>query len=396
VVTIEQRRRRSGPAGSQVGIGVVGIGYWGPKHIRAFSELPQARVAMVADVNPARLATTQAQYRGVRTTTRFDDMLAAPAVQGIVVATPASTHARLVRAALLAGKHVLVEKPLALSTADASDLVGTARAAGRTLMVGHTFLYNPAVRALRELVQDGELGEIYYAHSQRLNLGLFQRDINVIWDLAPHDVSILMYVLGTHPVAVSARGSAYVQQGIEDVAYLEVAFPERVRTEIHVSWLDPNKVRRTTIVGSRKMAVYDDLETLEKIRVYNKGVHAPPRTDTFGEFQLSYRYGEITIPHLASTEPLRLECEHFLECIQRGVTPLTDGENGLEVVQVLETAQRSLSNGARLLPVQPITATHGATHSKPLNGPPGALPATTLQPARPHARDIPDRLRHRI
>jgi predicted dehydrogenase len=368
MLTIEDRRRRPRPAGSQVGIGVVGIGYWGPKHIRAFSELPRARLAMVADLNPARLATTQAQYRGVRTTTRFDDMLAAPEVQGIVVATPASTHAHLVRAALLAGKHVLVEKPLALSTADARDLVCMARAAGRTLMVGHTFLYNPAVRALRELVQDGELGEIYYAYSQRLNLGLFQRDINVIWDLAPHDVSILMYVLGTHPVAVSARGSAYVQQGIEDVAYLEVAFPERVRTEIHVSWLDPNKVRRTTIVGSRKMAVYDDLETLEKIRVYNKGVHAPPRTDTFGEFQLSYRYGEITIPHLASTEPLRLECEHFLECIEHGVTPLTDGANGLEVVQVLETAQRSLSDGARLLPVQPITATNGATPGKPVNG----------------------------
>jgi predicted dehydrogenase len=362
------RPRRPGKAESEVGIGVVGAGYWGPKHIRTFGELPQARVAMVADLDRARLAKIHAQYRGARTTTRFDDLLAAPEVHAIVVATPPSTHARLARAALLAGKHVLVEKPLALSTMEAAELVGTARAVGRVLMVGHTFLYNPAVRALRELVQDGELGEIYYAHSQRLNLGLFQRDVNVIWDLAPHDVSILMYVLGARPVAVSARGGAYVQPGIEDVAYLELAFPDQVRTEIHVSWLDPNKVRRTTIVGSRKMAVYDDVETLEKIRVYNKGVHAPPRTDTFGEFQLSYRYGEITIPYLASTEPLRLECEHFLECIQHGATPLTDGQHGLEVVRVLETAQSSLAKGARLLPVRPVPVANGATHAHRLDG----------------------------
>jgi predicted dehydrogenase len=320
-------------------------------------------VAMVADLDPTRLAPIKAQYRGVRTTTRFVDLLDAPEVQAMVIATPASTHAGLVRAALLAGKHVLVEKPLALSTSDATELVRMALSVGRVLMVGHTFLYNPAVRALRDLVQLGQLGEIYYAYCQRLNLGLFQRDINVIWDLAPHDVSILMYVLGAQPIAVSARGGAYVQQGIEDVAYLELAFPDRVRTQIHVSWLDPNKVRRTTIVGSRKMAVYDDVEMLEKIRIYDKGVQAPPPTDTFGEFQLSYRYGEITIPHLSSTEPLRLQCEHFVDCIQRGLTPLSDGHNGLHVVQVLEAAEKSLASDARLVPVQAEALQNGTTHA---------------------------------
>jgi predicted dehydrogenase len=218
-------------------------------------------------------------------------------------------------------------------------------------MVGHTFLFNPAVEALRTLVQEGELGDIYYAHAQRLNLGLFQRDINVLWDLAPHDVSILMYVLGAAPIAAGAHGAAYVQHGIEDVAYLNIAFPNRMSAAIHVSWLDPNKVRRITVVGSKKMAVYDDVQTLEKIRVYDRSVHAPPHTEEFGEFQLSYRYGSITIPHLPSTEPLRLEDEHFLECIRTGAAPITDGRQGLEVVRVLETAQASLSAGGTVLPV---------------------------------------------
>ena len=341
--------RANGHKPPWIGIGVVGAGYWGPKHVRSFSELPRARVAMVADRDPRRLAAIRSQYRAMRTTTRFEDLLASPDVDAIVVATPASSHASLARQALLAGKHVLVEKPLALATADAEELVRLAAATGRMLMVGHTFLYNPAVRALRELVQCGELGEIYYANAGRLNLGLFQRDINVVWDLAPHDVSILMYVLDAEPLAVSAWGGAFVQAGIEDVAYLDVTFPRRVRAQIHVSWLDPNKVRRLTVVGSRKMAVYDDVETLEKIRVYDKGVEAPPHTDTFGEFQLSYRYGDIRIPHLPPTEPLRLECEAFLDCIESGTAPLTDGLHGLRVVRVLEAAQQSLRDGGRRL-----------------------------------------------
>jgi predicted dehydrogenase len=344
-----------------IGVGVVGAGYWGPKHIRALSELPHARVVMVSDLNAARLAAVQRQYPGIRTTRHFEELLDSPEVDALVLATPASSHARLAREALVAGKHVLVEKPIATAAEAAEELIELRSRTGCVLMVGHTFLYNPAVRALRELVASGELGQTFYAHAQRLNLGLFQRDINVIWDLAPHDVSILMYVLGAEPVAVGARGSACVQRGILDVAYVDLAFPEGVHAALHVSWLDPNKVRRITIVGSKKMAVYDDVETLEKIRIYDKGVDAPPHTDTFGEFQLSYRYGNITIPHLPATEPLRLECEHFLECIQTGATPLSDGLQGLAVVRALEGAQRSLASGGVMVPLETVATRQNGT-----------------------------------
>jgi predicted dehydrogenase len=337
------------------GIGVLGAGYWGPKHIRNFNEVPGARTTMVADLDEQRLVNVQQQFPGIRTTTNYKQMLASPDVDAVVVATPVSTHGRLAEEALLAGKHVLVEKPLARTAREAEHLVRVAEEHGRVLMVGHTFLYNPAVTALRQLVQDGVLGDIFYVNTQRLNLGLFQRDINVIWDLAPHDLSILMHVLGTEPVAVSALGSAYVQTGIEDVAYVNLAFPNRVRAAIHVSWLDPNKVRRITVVGSKKMAVYDDVETLEKIRIYDKGVEPPAQTSSFGDFQLSYRYGDIMIPHVAVTEPLRLECEHFLECIRTGKTPLSDGRQGVAVVRVLEAAQASLET-AMMLSILPSTS----------------------------------------
>lgn len=342
-----------------INIGVLGAGYWGPKHIRNFSELPGSRVEMVSDLGEARLAQVREQHRSVRTTRNYREMFDDPSVDAVVIATPVSTHFRFASEALQAGKHVLIEKPIAGSSAEAEQLIRFARINKRVLMVGHTFLYNPAVRALRDLVQSGELGDIYYVHSQRLNLGLFQRDINVIWDLAPHDISILMYVLGCDPLHVSARGTSYVQPGIEDVAHIDLHFPERVRASVHVSWLDPKKVRELTVVGSKKMAVYDDVETLEKIRVYDKGVDRPPETDSFGEFQLSYRYGEIAIPHLPSTEPLRLECQHFLDCIESGSTPRSDGNQGLTVVQALEAAQVSLRGGGRVVSMPPIAQTNG-------------------------------------
>jgi predicted dehydrogenase len=277
-------------------------------------------------------------------------------VDAVVVATPVSTHGRIVREALEHGKHVLVEKPIAASSAEAAELVNLARERGLVLMVGHTFLYHPAVRALRDIVRSGELGDLYYVHSQRLNLGLFQHDVNVIWDLAPHDISILSYVIGAEPLAAAARGEAYVRRGIEDIAFVDLLFPNRVRAAVHVSWLDPNKVRRTTIVGSRKMVVWDDVEMLEKIRIYDTGVDPLPHTDDFGEFHLSYRYGNITIPHLPATEPLRVECEHFVDCIRTGTTPLTDGQNGLDVVRVLEAATRSLKDAGKLHVVAQNTA----------------------------------------
>jgi predicted dehydrogenase len=213
------------------------------------------------------------------------------------------------------------------------------------LMVGHTFEYNPAVRALREIIQRGELGQIYYVDSVRANLGLFQRDLNVLWDLAPHDVSILMYILGRDPIAVSAQGGAHIFEDKHDLVYLNLAFPGNILAHVHVSWIHPSKIRRITVVGSRKMVVYDDVETLEKIKIYDKGVEAPPYTDTFGEFQCSYRYGDVVIPNIRFTEPLRVECQHFLECITDRREPQSSGRVGYKVVKVLEMAERSLKNG---------------------------------------------------
>lgn len=357
-----------------IGIGVIGAGYWGPKHVRNFNELPGTRTTMVSDLDANRLSMIQLQYPGIRTTTDFRQLLASPDVDAAVVVTPVSTHARLAGEALQAGKHVLVEKPLAASALEAEHLIQLAREHHRVLMVGHTFLYNPAVLALRDLVHDGVLGEIFYVDAQRLNLGLFQRDINVLWDLAPHDISILLYVLGAQPLAVGATGKAYVQPGIEDVAYLQLGFPQGVSASVHVSWLDPNKVRQITVVGSKRMAVYDDVATLDKIRVYDKGVDVPAPTSSFGEFQLSYRHGEIRIPHVASTEPLRLECQHFLDCIQHGSQPLSDGAQGLNVVRVLETAQAALKTSS-MLPIASAPAAdtnigtfNGNGHVRGVNG----------------------------
>jgi predicted dehydrogenase len=346
-----------------IGVGIVGTGYWGPKHVRIFSELADARAVMAADLSEARLAAVKAQYQGLRTTTDHRELLRAPDVDAVVIAAPVSSHARLAREALLAGKHVLVEKPLAASSLECEELIRLASASGLVLMVGHTFLFNPAVLLLRQMVSSGELGAVYYAHAQRLNLGLFQRDINVLWDLAPHDLSILMYVLGVDPVAVAARGHAHVRAGIEDVAYMDLVFEDGVTAAVHASWLDPNKVRRLTLVGSKKMVVYDDVETLEKIRLYDKGIDMPPPSDRFGEVQLSYRHGAISIPPVPAHEPLRLECEHFVECINRGATPRADGEQGLKVVRALEKADESLALGGVMVPLSAPLPLGSAAHN---------------------------------
>jgi predicted dehydrogenase len=273
----------------------------------------------------------------------------------------------LAKEALDAGKHIMVEKPLAASVSEAVELIQLAEAKKRLVMVGHTFLYNPAVQELRRLVGDGELGRIYYVDAARLNLGLFQRRANVIWDLAPHDISILMYVLGMTPVEVSARGRMCVQEDVHDVAYLELLFESGVSAHVHVSWLDPAKVRRITVVGDKKMAVYNDVSQVEKIRVYDTGVETPI-TNNFGEFQLSYRHGQVTIPYITWQEPLRLECEHFIECVRTGADPRTDGMQGLAVVSVLEAATASLQHGGRRVPVE--------------------MPALTAAPPAPVAVDM--------
>ena len=283
-------------------------------------------------------------YPGTRATTDFNELLASD-VEAVVIATPIRTHYALAQAALLAGKHGLGETPLTASSVEAEELTGIAEERGLTLMVGHTFEYNEAIRRLRRIVASGELGDLYYIDAARLNLGLFQPDINVLWDLAPHDLSILLYVLGLDPLEVSARGSSSVRPGIHDVAYLELRFPGNLLAHMHFSWLDPCKVRRITIVGSKKMVVCNDLSETEKIRIYDKGVECPFETDQFEEFHLQYRYGGVSIPHVPVTEPLRVQCEHFLSCIRTGERPQSDGRVGAKVVRILEQADRSLHNG---------------------------------------------------
>jgi len=328
----------------QVKVGVLGAGYWGPKLIRNFHEIPSADMAMVCDLRQDRLAHVRELYPAVRVTTDYQELLRSD-VEAVAIATPIPTHHRLAREALLAGKHVLVEKPLTANSEEAEDLVNLAEKRGLSLMVGHTFEYNPAVEYLRRIIAAGELGRIYYINATRVNLGIFQPDINVVWDLAPHDVSILLFILGMLPVNVSARGAAYVRPKIHDVAYLTLHFPNEIMADIRVSWLDPCKIRRITVVGSKKMVVYDDVEPTEKIKIYDKGVDVPPYSDTLEEFHLSYRYGDITTPAIPNVEPLRVECEHFLHCVRTGERPRSDGRDGLEVVRILEAATRSLFNG---------------------------------------------------
>lgn len=336
---------------SDIKIGVIGAGYWGPKLIRNFNEIPGAHVSRVADLRDDRLAHVRKLYPGTQTTKDYRELLDDPTIHGIAVATPVSTHYCFAREAILAGKHVLVEKPLTASSREAKTLIELAAARHVQLMVGHTFEYNPAVEYLKQLIVNGTLGQIYYINATRVNLGIFQQDINVVWDLAPHDISILLFLLEMMPETVSARGGAYVQAGIHDVAYVTLNFPNGVLADIRVSWLDPQKQRQITVVGSRKMVVYDDVDPNEKIRIFDKGVEVPPYSDTMEEFRLSYRYGDIITPHIALKEPLRVECEHFLQVIAEGRRARSDGYVGLRVVQILEAAQRSLLNSGHCEPV---------------------------------------------
>lgn len=334
----------------RVRVGVIGCGYWGPHLIRNLHDMPDVELVGVAEARPERLEYVCRSYPAVVPFTDHRRLLESD-LDAVVVATPIQTHFELAQEALLADRHVLVEKPLAGSSAEAAELVGLAARRQRVLMVGHTFLYNPAVRELRRMVSEGDLGRIYYADSARLNLGLFQRHANVAWDLAPHDISIVMYLLGQAPLTVSARGSSYVRSGIYDVCYLELLFADDTTAHVHVSWLDPDKVRRLTLVGDRRMAVFDDVSSEAKLRVYDSGVEYPV-TDNYGEFELAYRHGQIVIPYIAWREPLRIECEHFAQCVRTGERPLTDGAHGLAVVAVLDAADRSLRNGGARVPVE--------------------------------------------
>ena len=336
-----------------VRVGVVGCGHWGPNHIRIFSSLRAAgaRMRVAADRDAARRRYVADLYPWVRVEEEAEAVLGDDGVDAVVVATPVHTHYDFARRALMAGKHVLVEKPFVTEVRLAEDLIALARKADRVLMVGHTFEYTAAVNRIRSIVLEEMLGDVLYIRSERVNLGLFQKDINVLWDLAPHDVSILLYILQALPTHISAIGSAHVTSGIEDVVILTMEFAPALMANVIVSWLDPRKVRQMTLVGNRKMLVYDDLSANEKIRIYDRGVDGPKHYDSFGEFQYSYRYGDIVTPMLKESEPLRAECAHFLECIRNGEEPRSSGEVGLRVTRVRSAAQKSLRSGSLRVPV---------------------------------------------
>jgi predicted dehydrogenase len=330
------------------GIGVVGLGYWGPNWVRNLYQARHAKRVVACDLDRDRRTHVQRMYPGVETTSHYDQLLEDRDIEAVVIATPVGTHYRLARQALESGKSVLVEKPLALSVSEAAGLVKLGRDVDRVLMVGHTFLYSAPVLKIREIVESGELGEILYISSTRANLGLFQHDVNVTWDLATHDISIILGIMQRLPESVSCQGQSHYNTDIEDVALLSIQFSGSVIAFIHVSWLDPNKIRRTTVVGSRKMLVYDDTSPQEKIRIYDRGVNMQRYYDNYGEFHFSYRYGDIRIPRVEDSEPLQKECAHFVECVRGNKQPQTDGVNGMQVVNILEAANRSMRCGQRI------------------------------------------------
>ncbi|OFW61966.1 MAG: hypothetical protein A2133_07170 [Actinobacteria bacterium RBG_16_64_13] len=322
-------------------VALVGYGYWGPNLLRNYIELPGAWVQWVCDSRPEALAKARSRYPAVAGTTDYNEVLGDKDVDAVVLATPISTHFPLAKEALLAGKHVFVEKPMTGSTADAVELVNLARERRLTLMVGHTFVFSPPVRKVKSIIDSGELGEILFVTSSRVNLGLHQKDVSVVWDLAPHDLSILHYWLDETPNSVSVAGRACINPGIPDVAFINLRFPSGVLAELQVAWLSPVKLRRTIVVGSKKMLLYDDTESVEKVKLFDHGVDFKD-PETFGEYQLSYRTGDIVSPKIAGTEPLLIEATHFLECLDTGARPITDGLAGLAVVASLEAADYSL------------------------------------------------------
>ncbi len=334
-----------------IGVGVIGYGYWGPNLVRNFGEVSDARVVAVADRRPECLTRVQGRYPAVETTTDWRALVANPSVDAVVVATPVSTHFELAMAALQAGKHVLVEKPLASSSGEAMRLIDEAAGRRLVLMVDHTFVYTSAVRKIRDLCTSGELGDIYYYDSVRINLGLFQHDVNVLWDLAVHDLSIMDFVIAARPTAVSATGLAHVAGEPENIAYLTMFFPGRLIAHVHVNWLAPVKVRRTLVGGSRRMVVYDDLEASEKVKVYDKGISVNPSPENVYQMLVGYRAGDMWAPQLVLTEALQIEAAHFVECIAHNRHPETDGEVGLRVVRLLEAATESMHRRGQAVPM---------------------------------------------
>ncbi len=333
-------------------VGVIGCGYWGPNLLRNFAENDAAQLSWMCDLDMKRLDTVGRRYPAARTTRDCAQLFSDSHLDAVVIATPVGTHFKFARAALEANKHVLIEKPFTTTSREAEQLIELAERRGLTLMVDHTFIYTGAVRKVKEIVQSGELGDLLYFDSVRINLGLFQRDINVVWDLAPHDLSIMDYIIGREPEAVTATGSCHIEPGIENIAYVMFRFPDQFIAHFHFNWLAPVKIRRTLIAGSRKMIVYDDIEPTEKIRIYDKGVTTnrieddADKEDAYSTL-VSYRTGDVWVPKLDSTEALRYVCKEFLDAIREQRPALTDGHAGLRVVRLLEAAEQSIREGGR-------------------------------------------------
>jgi predicted dehydrogenase len=342
----------------QIKVGVVGCGYWGPNLVRNFRSLPDCNLKVMCDISEQRLAHLKSLYPEVEGETDYTHMLNGIGLDAVIVATAVKSHYSMAKASLLSGKHTFIEKPMAASSEQCQELIGIAQKKGLVLMTGHTFLYSPAVRKIKEIVQCGDIGEIRYICARRLNLGLFQKDINVAWDLAPHDISIILHIMGERPTVVNCQGSAHITPGVEDVTTMWLGFPRERSAIVHSSWLDPRKIREMTIVGSKRMIVYDDVSPLEKIRIFDTRVERPPHYDTFAEFHYAYHYGDVYIPYIKQEEPLKNECQHFLDCIRHGARSLTSGEDGLELVRILEASTESLKKGGA--PVRLSTEQNGS------------------------------------
>jgi predicted dehydrogenase len=335
-------------------VGLIGLGYWGPNYARVLSELPDGELVSACDLDSGALELVRTRYPSVAVTTDHEEVLQDPTVDAVVIATPTATHAELALAGLSAEKHVLCEKPLAMSVEECTELIAAAGAADRVLMVGHTFIFNPAVRRMKDLIAAGELGEVLYAHASRTGLGPIRQDVNALWDLASHDISILVDLLAADPVQVAAHGGSYLRPGVEDVAFLSLRFDDSVMANLHVSWLDPYKVRKVTVIGDRRMIVFDDVAADEKLKLFDRGAsyEAPAseaRGSEYGEYTAIVRDGDILIPKLPAAEPLKEEVAHFLHCCRTGSQPETDGASGRRVVAVLEAASESLRQGGAVI-----------------------------------------------
>jgi predicted dehydrogenase len=336
-----------------IGIAVVGTGDWGANLVRNFANLPGTRLVAVCDADPKRLAKTAGQYPGAKAYADVAQVAADPEVQGVVVAASAVSHYPLAKALLEAGKDVYVEKPLTLEVEHAETLCRMAKEKGRILMVGHLLLYHPGVQYLKQSVTSGSIGDLLYVYSQRVNLGKVRKDENALWSFAPHDLSVVLYLMDEEPVDVAARGAAFLQPDVEDVVFVNLRFPSGRAAHVHVSWLDPHKLRKFTVVGTQKMIVFDDMEASEKVKIYDKGVDKAGQVVSYGD-ALTVRSGDILIPKISLQEPLRLECLHFVECVRDRKTPVTDGIGGLRVVKVLDAAQRSLKAGGTPVAIAPL------------------------------------------